>query len=198
MTGPLRRRPRPSPAVDLDRVDLTVLAIRARDGDRDAEAVFVRRTMREVWRYCAHVLDAGQADDAVQATYLRALRSLRTYRGDAAAKTWLLGVARNVCLDEMRSHGRQQRLITRLRAEPYDPTADDDAHPPELVQALGALGTDRKEAFVLTQLLGFTYDETAAIAGCPVGTVRSRVARARADLFVHLQGDSAAARSAAP
>ena len=197
MTGPRRRRSSRSPVVDLDRVDLNVLAIRARDGDRDAEAAFIGRTMRDVWRFCAHVLDVRRADDAVQATYLRALRSLRNYRGDAAAKTWLIGVARNVCLDEMRSDSRQQRLITRLRAEPHHPVTGLDTHAPELVEALDTLSTDRKEAFVLTQLLGFTYEETAVIAGCPIGTVRSRAARARADLFVHLQDDSVATRSAA-
>jgi len=52
----------------------------------------------------------------------------------------------------------------------------------ELWQCVTGLPIDRREAFILTQLLGFTYEETAGICGCPIGTVRSRVARARSDL----------------
>ena len=188
MTGPRRRRSLRA-GIDLDQVDLTVLVLRARDGDRAAEAAFVRRTMRDVWRFCAHLLDVQHADDAVQATYLRALRSMGNFRGEASAKTWLLGVARNVCLDELRSWGRRDRLATKLRAQPHGPTVGLEGHPPELVEALEALSTDRREAFVLTQVLGFSYEETAEIAGCPIGTIRSRVARARADLLVHLRDD---------
>lgn len=190
MTGPFRHRSRRA-VIDLDRVDLTVLLIRARDGDRAAEAAFVRRTMRDVWRYCAHILDVQHADDAVQATYLRALRSLGGFRGEASAKTWLLGVARNVCLDEQRTWGRRDRLARKLRAQPHDPVAGPDVHPPELVEALEDLSEDRREAFVLTQVLGFSYEETAVIAGCPIGTVRSRVARARGQLVDGLRDEPA-------
>ena len=52
---------------------------------------------------------------------------------------------------------------------------------------LDTLGTDRREAFVLTQLLGLSYEEAAVALGCPIGTVRSRVARARADLLAEVR-----------
>jgi RNA polymerase sigma-70 factor, ECF subfamily len=56
---------------------------------------------------------------------------------------------------------------------------------------LAGLSTDRRTAFVLTQVLGFSYEEAADVAGCPVGTIRSRVARARADLLAALAADEA-------
>jgi RNA polymerase sigma-70 factor (ECF subfamily) len=181
-----RRRERPPIRGD---EDLSVLMVRAADGDREAEAAFVARTVDDVWRYCAHLVGPGQADDATQATYLRALRSLGSFRGDSAPRTWLLGVARNTCLDERRSLARRLRLVEKVVAQPPEATTPGaaaslpDDVPVELADALAALSDDRREAFVLTQLLGFPYEEAAAAVGCPVGTIRSRVARARADLL---------------
>ena len=82
-----------------------MLAVRAGQGDQRAEAAFVARTIDDVWRYCAHMLDANLADDATQATFLRALPALGSFRGDSSVRTWLLGVARNTCLDERRTLG---------------------------------------------------------------------------------------------
>ena len=181
-----RRRERPPIRGD---EDLSVLMVRAADGDRDAEAAFVARTIDDVWRYCAHLVGSGQADDATQATYLRALRSLDRFRGDSSPRTWLLGVARNTCLDERRSLARRLRLLDKVIAQPHESVTPGSAHglpadvPIELAEALGRLSADRREAFVLTQLLGFPYEEAAVAVGCPVGTIRSRVARARADLL---------------
>lgn len=189
LSRPVRRRG----DVDLGRAELTVLALRARDGDREAEAVFVERTMRDVWRYCAHVLDVQHADDATQATYLRALRSLRGFRGDASATSWLIGVAHHVCLDEMRRWGRRDRLTDKLRAQPWDDTARTDGHSTELFDMVSTLAPDRREAFVLTQVLGFSYQDAAAVVGCPVGTIRSRVARARGDLIQAMADEPRAA-----
>ena len=165
--------------------DLSVLIARAADGDRDAEDAFVARTMDDVWRYCAHLLGPGLADDATQATYLRALRSLKGYRGDSSPRTWLIGVARNTCLDERRSLARRHRLVERITAQPtesLDRTEAPDGGV-ELDELVDQLSVDRREAFLLTQVLGFPYEQAAEMLDCPVGTIRSRVARARADLL---------------
>lgn len=181
-----RRRERPPIRGD---EDLSVLIVRAADGDQEAEAAFVARTIDDVWRYCAHLVGPGRADDATQATFLRALRSLDRFRGDSSPRTWLLGVARNTCLDERRSLARRLRLLDKVIAQPQEAVTPGSAHglpddvPIELAEALGQLSADRREAFVLTQLLGFPYEEAALAIGCPVGTIRSRVARARADLL---------------
>ncbi len=192
--GRLSRR-REHPPVRGDE-DLSVLIVRAADGDREAEAAFVARTIDDVWRYCAHLVGPGQADDATQATFVRALRSLRSFRGDSSPRTWLLGVARNTCLDERRSLARRLRIVERVVAQPPEATTPGSAAdlpgdlPVELAEALASLTTDRREAFVLTQVLGFSYEDAAEAIGCPVGTIRSRVARARADLLAHVADDA--------
>lgn len=173
--------------------ELSVLAVRAGQGDDRAEAAFVARTIDDVWRYCAHLLDPALADDATQATYLRALPALPSFRGDSSARTWLLGVARNTCLDERRTLVRRTRLVERITSQPVE-TIDRLEGPGsvlELTELIDALHPDRREAFVLTQLLGLPYDEAAELASCPIGTIRSRVARARVDLLA-MEGPLAA------
>jgi RNA polymerase sigma-70 factor (ECF subfamily) len=200
MRPPSRRRLRHAglPPIRGDE-DLSVLIVRAADGDAAAEAAFVARTIDDVWRFCAHLVGPGQADDATQAAYVRALRSLGSFRGDSSARTWLLGVARNTCLDERRSLARRMRLLERITSQPID-ALDRADHPHgqvELDELLAALDPDRREAFVLTQVLGFPYEEAAIAVGCPVGTIRSRVARARRDLLA-MVGDAEAGAADEP
>ncbi len=75
---------------------LTRLAVAARDGDRVALASFVERSQADVWRFCAHQIGRPHADDATQETFLRAIGSLRTFRAESSARTWLLSIARRV------------------------------------------------------------------------------------------------------
>jgi RNA polymerase sigma-70 factor (ECF subfamily) len=157
----------------------------ALEGDDASVAELVRRTQADIWRCCEALGSRGEVEDLVQETYLRALGSIRRYRGDAPVRVWLLAVARNVCADHVRRRQRSRRLVERLR-----PLADDAATPLEagpfppgdLDDLLAGIDPDRRDAFVLTQILGLSYDEAAVALGCPIGTIRSRVARARADL----------------
>ena len=95
-------------------------------------------------------------------------------------RSWLLAIGRNVCADHVRRRERRRRLDVRAR-----PTADEavTAIDEPIDDLLAPLDADRREAFVLTQLLGLCYQEAADTLGCPVGTVRSRVARARSQLL---------------
>ena len=156
----------------------------AREGDDQAVTELVRRTQPDVWRLCTALGSTGEEQDLVQETYLRALRSLASYRGDAPVRAWLLSIARNVCADHVRRRERQRRLIDRIRPHPMDAVSPAHASIDDL---LDTLGTDRREAFVLTQLLGLSYEEAAAALDCPIGTVRSRVARARAELLAEVR-----------
>jgi RNA polymerase sigma-70 factor (ECF subfamily) len=151
----------------------------AREGDDVALARLVRETQPLVWRCCRALGGAGEEEDLVQEVYLRALRSLDGYRGEAPVRAWILSIARHVCADHVRRRERQRRLLHRLRA-----TAVDGYEPPvgPIDDLLARLDPDRREAFVLTQVLGLAYAEAAEVLGCPIGTVRSRVARARAQL----------------
>lgn len=167
---------------------LTWLASKAASGDRDALATFVARSQGDVWRLCAHLVDAASADDLTQDVYLRAIPALGSFRSDASARTWLLAIARNTCMDELRRRTRGRALIERLRrrAESRPATEPDRSGVVAIDEAVASLEPDRRDAFVLTQVLGLSYAETAEVCGCEIGTVRSRVARARAQLVEHL------------
>jgi RNA polymerase sigma-70 factor, ECF subfamily len=163
--------------VDAERVTRDALA--ARGGDQAAAARFVRATQPDVWRLVAHLAGREAADDLTQETYLRAFRALPRFAARASARTWLLVIARRACADHVRAATRGRRADQRV--EPPG-TAPDVSEGVALRALLAGLDGPRREAFVLTQLIGLSYAEAAAVCGCPVGTIRSRVARARDDL----------------
>jgi RNA polymerase sigma-70 factor (ECF subfamily) len=164
--------------------ELTRLALAARDGDRTALAAFVRRSQSEVWRFVASLVGPTDADDVTQDVYVRAWRGIGRYRGEASARTWLFVIARRSCADALRARSRRRRLAERLEAsaELGLATTGDHASRQALDTLVALLPAERREAVVLTQLLGLSYDETAVVCDVPVGTIRSRVARARGDL----------------
>lgn len=86
----------------------------AREGDDVAVRELVRRTQPALWRMCSALGSPGEEDDLVQETYLRALRALDAYRGDAPVQPWLLSIARRVCADHVRRRVRQRRLVDRI------------------------------------------------------------------------------------
>jgi RNA polymerase sigma-70 factor (ECF subfamily) len=176
--------------------DLERLAAAAVDGDPLAAAALVRATQSDVWRLCAALGDRQSADDLTQETYLRAFGSLHRFEGRSSLRTWLLSIARRVCSDAVRSRRRRRLTLVRedadLEALGAGDGADRVGEGAAVADLLARLSPDRCEAFVLTQLLGLPYAEAAEVAGCPVGTIRSRVARARADLVEALGGDDAA------
>ncbi|MBB2947962.1 sigma-70 family RNA polymerase sigma factor [Actinoplanes sp. CA-015351] len=163
--------------------ETTALALAARDGDRAAQSAFVRATQAEVWRFTAALIDPGTADDLTQETYLRAFRALDTFAGRSSVRTWLLGIARRTCADHLRSVVRRRRLDARLAAQAVtELPSPDPAHRLTSADLLGRLSDERRTAFVLTQVIGLSYAEAAEVEGVPVGTIRSRVARARDEL----------------
>ena len=161
-----------------------MLARAAGRGDREALATFVRQTQGDVWRFCAHLVDPATADDLAQETFLRAIPALRRFRGDAPVRSWLLTIARRVCAAEIDSRSRSRELSARLAAESVTrpSSVPEPGGQATIGLLLGTLDPDRRTAFVLTQMIGCSYAEAASICGCPVGTIRSRVARARTDL----------------
>ncbi|MDW8807068.1 sigma-70 family RNA polymerase sigma factor [Streptomyces scabiei] len=167
---------------------ITAWALAARGGDPEAVERFVGALHRDVRRFVAHLCADPQAvDDLAQDTFLRALGSLHRFEGRCSARTWLLSIARRAVTDSFRSAAARPRLSDvpdwRLAVEHAQPRGlpgfDDGV---ALTDLLGALPEERRTAFVLTQMLGLSYEDAAELAGCPVGTVRSRVARARSTL----------------
>lgn len=169
--------------------DLTALALAAGRGDRSALSEFIRLSQSELWRFVARAAGAEAADDLAQETYLRVIAALPGFEGRSSARTWLLAIARRVVVDRVRHEVTRPRLVGADAAE-LEVLAAGSADPDGRLmveQALEALDPERRMALVLTQLMGFSYAETAEICGCPVGTIRSRVARARADLLAGLE-----------
>jgi RNA polymerase sigma-70 factor (ECF subfamily) len=162
---------------DADALDRHVAA--AIEGDNVAFEHIVRSTQAAVWRLCSALGSAGVEEDLVQETYLRAIRSLPGFRCEVPVQAWLLSIARRVCADDVRRRQRARRLADRLDFFAGDGTTVDAESVDHL---LDGLAPERRDAFVLTQVLGLSYEEAATVMSCPIGTVRSRVARARADL----------------
>jgi RNA polymerase sigma-70 factor (ECF subfamily) len=166
--------------------ELTELLLAAQGGDRVALAAVIRATQADVWRLCRHLVDPGEADDVTQEVYLRAWRALPAWRAEAGARTWLLTIARRACVDAVRKRQRGRRFLLTQATERSAPSAPDPAGEVALTALLAVLDPDQRAAFTLTQVIGLSYAEAAKVCGCPVGTIRSRVARARGALVAEL------------
>ncbi|HEX6870022.1 MAG TPA: sigma-70 family RNA polymerase sigma factor [Micromonosporaceae bacterium] len=164
--------------------EVTRWALLAQQGDPVAAAAFIRATQAEVWRFVASLVDPGSADDLTQETYLRAFRALPRFEARASARTWLLGIARRACADHVRTVVRRRRLLAQVASwgDEQAPAADAATMSAGTLQLLDQLNPGQREAFVLTQLLGLSYEEAAVTLDVPIGTIRSRVARARSQL----------------
>ncbi len=162
--------------------EATRRALVARSGDPVAAAELVRATQAEVWRFCASLVDAAAADDLTQETYLRAFRALPAFEGRSSARTWLFGIARRTCADHVRASVRRRTLLRRVGAGATDDTSDDPSANVGAAELLEHLRPAQREAFVLTQVIGLSYEQAAQSLGVPIGTIRSRVARARMEL----------------
>ena len=177
-------------------------------GDPAAVGQLIRCTQADVWRFVASLAGREEADDLTQETYLRALRALGGFEGRSGLRTWLLVIARRTVADHLR---RQAVRPRRADVEDWVTAADEAGSRQrpvphstgaavELTVLLDQLPAERREALVLTQLIGLSYAEAAAVTDCAVGTIRSRVARGRTELAALLagsqgdEGPSAAAR----
>jgi RNA polymerase sigma-70 factor, ECF subfamily len=173
--------------------DLTRLLLAARDGDRVALGAAIRAGQAEVWRLAACLVGRSEADDLTQETFLRAFRALPGFRAESSGRTWLLSIARRACVDAMRQAGRRRRLAARIEAyvDPAGGGSGDQAGLADVESLVAGLDRDRRLAFVLTQVVGCSYAEAAAIGKVPIGTIRSRVARARAELVEEVRAAAA-------
>lgn len=169
----------PLGSLAVDRLTGDLLA--ARDGDEQALASAIRTAQPDVRRFLRALVDPAELDDVVQETFVRAYRALPRFRADASGRTWLLAIARRAAADTARTLGRRRRTQLRVEQTPaMDPGPVGEAH--ALQELVAALEPERRDAFVLTQIVGCAYDEAARICGVPIGTIRSRVARAREQL----------------
>ncbi|HEY0605894.1 MAG TPA: sigma-70 family RNA polymerase sigma factor [Herpetosiphonaceae bacterium] len=165
-------------------------------GDVRAFNVLVEHYQTRLYNLCYRMLgDPDAAADVTQDAFLSAFRNIRRYRGGSFA-AWMMRIATNGCYDQLRA--RQRRPTSSI-----DALLDDEDHAPrqfedsgespderslrnelagEIQRGLDELDADQRLAIVLSDIQGFSYDEISAVTGWPLGTVKSRLSRGRAQL----------------
>lgn len=152
---------------------------RARRGDADAFETLVRSYQGDIWRLCFHLLgNSSMADDVTQDAFVRAFRFMHRYRGDSKFSTWLFSIARNCALDEIRRNQRRRKIADVMVAQPARAEVRTELGI-EVREAVMGLPMDLREPLVMIDILGQSYAEVAESMDVPVGTVKSRVHRAR-------------------
>jgi RNA polymerase sigma-70 factor (ECF subfamily) len=158
---------------------------RARGGDLGAFEDLVRAYQGDVWRFAYHFTrDRAMADDVTQDAFLRAFRFLRTFRGDSKFTSWLFRIARNCAMDALRQRTSQ------AAKEPLPTLGPPDAQARlEIEAALAAVSAEHREPFLLIEVFGLSYQEAADVLNVRVGTVKSRMHRARRAMMAALALD---------
>lgn len=148
---------------------------RARDGDLAAFEDLVRLYQPDAYRFARYLTrEHALAEDVTQEAFVRAFRFLASYRGDARFSSWLFRIVRNCAMDALRRRAAQRTEEPLPPASPPNPVARI-----ELQSALAAVVPEHREPFLLIEVLGLSYREAADVLGLPVGTVKSRMHRAR-------------------
>lgn len=154
---------------------------RARQGDVRAFEDLVRAYQADLWRFTySYTRDRALAEDATQEAFIRAYRFLPSFRGDSRFTSWLFRIARNCALDIIRSRKSQEDRALRA-PDPIGPP--DPVTRLELQTALSAVSEDHREPFLLIEVFGLSYQEAADVLRVRVGTVKSRMHRARAAMM---------------
>ena len=181
---------------------------RAQKGDAQAFERLVAPHEQTVWRVCWHYTHHQEdAADCLQETMLKAWRAIGQYRGDCSLQTWLYRIAATVCVDFLR---RQKRLPATESADemaesglqPVDPSPTPDAAAlasasnEQLRAAIDSLPGDMRTALILYALQGQPYEVIAEITKTSIGTVKSRISRARQKLAQFLSGGNKSAARA--
>jgi RNA polymerase sigma-70 factor (ECF subfamily) len=170
------------PAADIDAAVLE----KAKRGDQEAFASVIKHYDPGLRALAYRLLgDVDRMDDALQEAYVRAYRSLSTFRGESRLGTWLYRIVYNACLDEL---GRARRVVQLPLEDATDPPdaradfAEAVADRSGLAEALAALTPEERAAVFLVDAQGFDYRSAGKVLGVPEGTVASRLNRARAGL----------------
>ena len=166
------------------------LVRRVLEGDREAYELLVLKYQERIFRLIQRLLGRREeVEDLAQEVFLRAYRSLGSFKGESSFYTWLYKIALNTCRNYYRSIGRRpegsvvdgESIIESMEAS--NPSPEREAMRLELWEAvkgsLDELPPEQREAVVLCDLEGLSYEEMATVIGIPVGTVRSRVFRGR-------------------
>jgi RNA polymerase sigma-70 factor (ECF subfamily) len=179
------------------------LVERVQRGDKHAFELLVAKYQRRLGRLISRfVRDSGDAEDVTQEAFIKAYRALPAFRGDSAFYTWLYRIGINTAKNHLITQGRRAPTSTALDAEEAEDFEDasllHEVSTPEnelmskqvasVVNAsLQQLPDDLRTALTLREIEGLSYEEIAAVMNCPIGTVRSRIFRAREVVATNLR-----------
>lgn len=171
------------------------LVERVQRGDKQAFGLLVSKYQRKLQRLLSRLIrDPAEVEDVAQETFIKAYRALNSFRGDSAFYTWLYRIGINTAKNYLVSQGRRAPTTTGFDAEEAETLEDGDQlrdiNTPERLlmtrqigeaveEAMAALPEELRTAIMLRELEGLSYEEIANIMDCPIGTVRSRIFRAR-------------------
>ena len=189
-----------TPAKMSQRSDWDLVA-RARDGDMAAFAELVERYERPITNFCQRmVLSREDAEDLAQESFVRIYRYLDRLKPSAKFSTLLFGIARNLALNFIRDSGRRGRGVTYSLTDEHmeERALEDESMRPDrsarlreidqmIEEGMALLSPKHREVLVLRELNGLNYKSIAEIVKCRKGTVKSRIARAREQLRLHLE-----------
>jgi len=178
------------------------LVQRAQRGDLRAFDLLVLKYQGRIAALISrYVSDAGEVEDVTQEAFIKAYRALGKFRGDSAFYTWLYRIAANAAKNHLVAKGRRPGADATIEdAEGFDEGGllSESASPEALAMggelaevvesALNALPDELKAALMLREFDGLSYDDIADVLGCPVGTVRSRIFRAREAIDQRVKG----------
>jgi len=172
-----------------------LLVERAQRGDKRAFELLVEKYQRKLARLVSRLVrDPGEAEDVTQEAFIKAYRALPSFRGDSAFYTWLYRIGINTAKNFLVATGRRAPTSTEVDAEEAEgyESAEQlrDINTPESLllskeiatavnAAIEALPEELRSAIQLRELEGMSYEEIAKLMDCPIGTVRSRIFRAR-------------------
>jgi len=175
---------------DPSAAEVSDLVRRCLDGDVEAAGALVARFERQVFALCFRMLGQREdAEDVAQESFVRALRSLRSWDNTRDFAPWLLAIAGNRCRTLLAARARRPRLANEIeRVEDTTPSPEAARHLAEEVdRALGGIRAEYRQAFVLFHEHEMSYGEIAEVMGCPLGTIKTWVHRARRELVDQLR-----------
>ena len=189
----------------MDREADQVLVSRVQAGDQGAFNLLVLKYQRKVLRLVSRLIrDPEEVEDVVQEAFIKAYRALPQFRGDSAFYTWLYRIAVNTAKNHLVSLGKQPIPMTDLAPDEEDTESfesqaviSDNQTPESLLlsrqiaetvnRSIEALPPDLRAAITLREIEGLSYEEIAEAMNCPIGTVRSRIFRAREFIAAELR-----------
>jgi RNA polymerase sigma-70 factor (ECF subfamily) len=179
------------------------LVERAQRGDKRAFDLLVSKYQRKLARLLSRFIrDSTEVEDVTQEAFIKAYRALPTFRGDSAFYTWLYRIGINTAKNYLVAMGRRAPTTTAIDSEEAEGYEDGDQlrdlNTPEdelaskqvaetVNQTLGELPEELRTAITLREIEGLSYEEIANIMNCPIGTVRSRIFRAREAIATKLR-----------